>query len=149
MWLLSGFIDSLALIICQLALLIGIVFYISSKLVSWFPIIDRYKLPLEVIGILSASISLFFIGGYKNDQEWQTKFKEMEERAIKAEKDAKDANAQIKTVFVDRIKTVKETQVVVQEKIRDISLQIDEQCKVDQSAIDVINEAALNKINKK
>ena len=51
-------------------------------------------------------------------------------------------NEKIVTVYKDKIKVVKETQVVVQEKIKTVEVKIDSQCKITDDTIDILNQAA-------
>jgi uncharacterized membrane protein len=68
--------------------------------------------------------------------------REFEEKVKVAEEKSKQVNTEIKTVYVDRVKTVKETQYIIQEKIKEVEKKIDAECKVTPEAIDILNEAA-------
>ena len=60
-----------------------------------------------------------------------------------SEQKSKEANTQIQTVYVDRVKVVKEKQIVIQEKLKTVEVKIDANCKVVPEAISILNEAAV------
>jgi hypothetical protein len=43
---------------------------------------------------------------------------------------------------VDKVRVVKETQVVIQEKIKTVEVKIDSQCKITSDTVDILNDAA-------
>jgi hypothetical protein len=48
-------------------------------------------------------------------------------------------------VYIDRVKTVKDTQYVIQERIKEVEKIIDKECKVVPEAVDIHNAAAKNR----
>ena len=74
--------------------------------------------------------------------DWRAKVAELESKVAIAEQKSKEANTQIQTVYVDRVKVVKEKQIVVQEKIKTVEVKIDSQCKITADTIDILNDAA-------
>ena len=85
---------------------------------------------------------VFFRGGYSVEMSWRARVAELEAKVKVAEEKSKEANEQIKTVYVDRVKIVKEQQVVVQEKIKEVQVKIDSQCKITTETIDILNNSA-------
>jgi hypothetical protein len=66
----------------------------------------------------------------------------MQDKVTAAESKSKETNTVIQTEYRDKVKTVKEVQLVVQERIVKEAAQMDAECKVDASAISILNQAA-------
>ena len=73
---------------------------------------------------------------------WRNKVADLEKQVKVSEEKSKETNVKIETVYKDRVKVVKETQVVIQEKIKEIEKRMDSQCVVDQEVITILNDAA-------
>ena len=90
-----------------------------------------------------ALIAGIFFEGYNFAlSDYRAKVKEFEGKVAIAQQQAKDANSKIETKIVERVKVVKDTQYVIQEKIKEVEKKIDAECKVTPEAIDILNEAA-------
>ena len=115
-------------------------------MVSWFiwfiPLINRYRFPIQAIGVVVFGIGAFLSGGVGVNELWQARVAELEQKVKEAEEKSQQVNTEIRTVYVDKVKVVHDTQVVIQEKIKEVEKRIDADCKVDQSAIDLLNQAA-------
>ena len=70
------------------------------------------------------------------------KVAEAEAKIVAAEAKSKETNTVIQTQYRDKVKTVKEVQVVVQERIVKEAAKMDAECKVDLEAIGILNQAA-------
>jgi Flp pilus assembly secretin CpaC len=97
------------------------------------------------MGTLLAIAGIWFHGGYAADAEWRAKAAALQNKIAVSEAQSKDNNVRIKTVYVDRVKVVKETQVVIQERIKEVEKRIDAQCTVDTEVINILNDAAKRK----
>ena len=115
-------------------------------MVSWFiwfiPLINRYRFPIQAIGVVVFGIGAFLSGGVGVNELWQARVAELEQKVKEAEEKSQQVNTEIRTVYVDKVKVVHDTQVVIQEKIKEVEKRIDADCKVDQSAIDLLDRAA-------
>jgi hypothetical protein len=85
---------------------------------------------------------VYFKGGIGVEMEWRAKVAELEAKVAAAESKSKEKNVEIQKVYIDKIKTVKETQVVIQEKIKEVQVNIDSQCKITTDTIDILNNSA-------
>ena len=74
---------------------------------------------------------------------WQAQIKEANARLAAVEAKSKDANVVIQKEYVDRIQTVKQVEIQVQEKIVKDAAKIDAECKVAPEVIEDLNSAAL------
>ena len=73
---------------------------------------------------------------------YREKIDEMKAKIEASEQKSKETNTVVVTKFKDRIQTVHDTQVVVQEKIKEVEKKIDSECTVTPEAISILNEAA-------
>jgi hypothetical protein len=77
-----------------------------------------------------------------NEQAWRQRVTELEAQVKVSEVKAESANKEIQIEYRDRIKVVRDTQIVVQEKIREVEKIVDAKCEVAPEAIDILNQAA-------
>ncbi len=104
---------------------------------------------LQIVGLVLLIVGVYFKGGVGVELEWRERVRIAEEKVRIAEEKSKEVNTVIQKVYVDKIKTVKDTQIVVQEKIVEKEKIIDAECKVTKDVIDIHNQAAKNPGDKK
>ena len=149
MWLLHLLPDSLLAFTVNLVLIVGLIStilttFVLDKLLNLIPTLAPYRLLLQIVSIALLVAGVYFKGGYNTELMWRAEVAAAEQRAKLAEEKAAAATARVEYVFIDRVKNVKEVQVVVQERIRDLSIKIDDQCKVIPEVVDIHNQAARN-----
>lgn len=142
MWILN-FLPDIAFHIITFA---GVVGLFTSYFLGIFPLLNQYKLPIQIASICLLVAGIYFEGMIANEAGWQSKVKQMEAKALIAEAKAKNANTQIEIQYVDRVQTVTDVQYVVQERIREVEKLIDKECKITPEALDILNTAADNRI---
>jgi len=146
MWMLAFIPDAFLAWIINTILITGIIGFAASfffgYVVRWLPAIAPYHLLIQVVSIVLLVAGVYFKGGYSVEMDWRAKVAELESKVAIAEQKSKEANTQIQTVYVDRVKVVKEKQIVVQEKIKTVEVKIDSQCKITADTIDILNDAA-------
>ena len=149
MWMLAFFPDAFLVWIINIILITGIIGFVASFffgfVVRWIPTIAPYHLLIQVISIVLLVAGVYFKGGYSVEMEWRNRVAELEAKIAIAEQQSKEVNEKIVTVYKDRVKVVKETQVVVQEKIKTVEVKIDSQCKITADTVDILNQAATGK----
>lgn len=147
MWMLAFIPDAVLAWVINTILIAGIVGFAASFffgfVVRWLPAIAPYRMIIQIVSIVLLVAGVYFKGGYGVEMAWRARVAEMEAKVKVAEEKSKQANQEIKTVYVDKVKIVKETQVVIQEKIKNVEVKIDAQCKVAPEAIVILNEAAV------
>jgi len=147
MWMLSFIPDALLIWAINAVLLIGIagtaVSIMFKLAIRYFPWIIPYRLLLQVVSVILLVLGVYLKGGYAVEAEWRARVAELEAKVAVAEQKSKEANTQIQTVYVDRVKVVKEKQIVIQEKLKTVEVKIDANCKVVPEAISILNEAAV------
>ena len=120
----------------------GLVLYVASKLVAWLPLISRYKLPAELLGVILLVVGAYFYGGYGTEKVWRERVKELEEKVAASEVKSKQANSVIQEKIVTKVKEIKVFQDRIKEVIVEKEKIIDAQCKVPQEALDILNASA-------
>jgi hypothetical protein len=128
----------------------GAVLYFFSSFIQAIPFAQAKLAGLSVkyIGLALLLGGVYLTGGAGVTALWQAEVKEANAKIEAAEAKSKETNIVIQKEFVDRVKTVKEVQVQVQEKIvRDTQI-IDAECKVAPEAIEDLNAAAMPRVKK-
>ena len=148
MWILSILPDAAIHIIFGL----GILGTIAGFVLGFIPFIRTYKLPIQIISLLTLVLGVYLEGGLADYKEWELKVKEMEAKVAQAEAKSANVNTEIQEKVVEKTK-------VIREKGRDIIKYVDkeivkkeeiikyvENCPVPKDIIDIHNQAAeLNK----
>jgi hypothetical protein len=147
MWLLSFLPDSLLMYIINSVLVVGIVsfflsFFVLHRILNKFPALAPYHLMIQIISVVLLVSGIYFKGGYSTEIIWRERVREVEAKVAAAEAKSKETNTVIQTQYRDKVKTVKEVQVVIQERIVKEAAQMDAECKVDAEAISILNQAA-------
>jgi len=149
MWMLAFIPDAFLAWIINTILITGIIGFAASfffgYVVRWLPSIAPYHLLIQVVSIVLLVAGVYFKGGYSVEMAWRERVAELEAKVAIAEQKSKEVNEKIVTVYQDRVKIVKETQVVVQEKIKTVEVKIDSQCKITADTVDILNQAATGK----
>jgi hypothetical protein len=142
MWMLSFVPDALLHLVVIGIMFMGIAIYALSFLTRFVPPLIPYSGIARIIGTVLLVGGIYFYGSYETEMSWRDKVAELEAKVAVSEQQSKDANNKIQTVVKEKIKYVKETQVVIQEHIKTVEAKIDSMCKVAPEAVDILNEAA-------
>lgn len=141
-WMLSLIPDSFFVWITYGLMGIGLALYIASKLVVWIPLMGKYKLPAELIGIVVLLAGTYLFGGYGVEMSWRDKVRELEEKVKAAESKSQEVKIQIQEKIIYKTKIVKEKETVYVDRIKEIAKEVDAKCEVDPRVIDVLNKAS-------
>ena len=128
----------------HLITLVGVIGLFVGFVLGMIPIISKYKLPIQILSIAFLVIGIYMEGAMSNEEKWLALVKEMEAKVALAEEKSKNATGKIEYKFVDKVKVVKDVQVVVQEKIKEVATVIDSKCELTPEAVSLINAAAKN-----
>jgi hypothetical protein len=146
MFLLNFIPDAFLLWVVNVILIAGIigtvVAFFFGFFVRYLPWITPYRMLLQIVALVLLISGVYFKGGVGVEMSWRARVADMEAKVAKAEAESKNANEKIKTVYVDKVRVVKETQVVIQEKIKTVEVKIDSQCKITTDTVDILNDAA-------
>jgi hypothetical protein len=147
MWMISWLPDSFLLYAVNILLVVGAVsaflsFFIIHRVVRWFPALAPYHLIIQIVSAVLLVAGLYFKGGLGVEMAWRERVAELEAKVKESEEKAKVVNEKIVVEYRDRVRTVVETKVVIQEKIKEVEKIVDGQCKVAPEAVSIHNEAA-------
>jgi hypothetical protein len=145
MFLLSFIPDTWLYLAVISVLFTGLGLYAISFFTRFVPPLIPYSGIVRIVGTVLIVAGIYFYGSYSTEMSWRNRVAELEEKVKVSEAKSKEANIQIQTVYKDRVKLVKETQVVIQERIKEVEKRIDSQCTVDNSVIQILNDAAVRK----
>lgn len=113
---------------------------------GWFgkfiPLYGKYVGILKPIGIVLLLLGVWLRGGYDTEMIWRAKVEEAQAKVKAAEEKSANANTQIQTKIVERVKVVHDTQVIVQQKIAKDSAKMDATCTLDPVVVEDLNQAA-------
>jgi hypothetical protein len=137
MWI----IDFLPAWIFYATLVLGIVGIGLSYFLGAIPIINNYKLPLQIVSIFTAVISVWYIGGNTVEEKWLARVKELELKVAEAEVKSGKVNTVIQEKVVTKVKVVREKVEVVKREIQIQKEIINADCKLSDTAIDLYNKA--------
>ena len=128
----------------------GAVLYFFSGFIQAIPFAQARLagMSIKYIGLTLLLGGIYLTGGAGVTALWQQEIKEANARIEAAEAKSKETNIVIQKEYIDRIKTIKEVEVQVQEKIIEDSAIIDAECKIAPEAIEDLNAAAMPRVKK-
>jgi hypothetical protein len=141
-WMLSLIPDAVLNWVYWFIIALGISGIAAGWLGRWIPLYGKYVGFLKPAGVVVLVLGVWLRGGYDTEMAWRAKVAEAEAKVAAAEVKSKDANVVVKKVYVDRVKKVKELQIVYQDRIKEVEKKIDAQCVVAPEAISILNDAA-------
>jgi hypothetical protein len=141
-WMLSNIPDAILNWVYWAIIAVGLTGVFAGWFGKFIPIYGRYVEYLKPVGIVLLVLGVWLRGGYDTELAWRAKVAEAEAKIVAAEAQSKETNTVIQTEYRDKVKTVKEVQIVVQERIVKEAAKMDAECKVDAEAISILNQAA-------
>ena len=107
MWLLHLLPTGLILWIVNTLLVVGAVGVVLGFFVKFIPVVNTYRLPIQIGSIIIFCVGLWWSGGYSVEQAWRERVEALEAQVARAEEQSKTVNEKIKTKTVTRIQIVK------------------------------------------
>ncbi len=138
MWALNFLPD----IVFHLILIFGVILLILGYFLGSVPFITKYRLMIQVCGMILTVLGVWYEGGIAKDTEYKLAVADMEKKVLVSERLAAETSAKIEYVFLDKVKIVKEQQIVLRDRIRDVAIKIDRECRIIPEAVNIINDAA-------
>lgn len=87
----------------------GLILSFFTGLFSRFiPQLLLFKFPIQIISTLAICFGLYLWGGKANQEMWEAKVKEMEEKVKIAEEKSEKFNAELNTKVVEKTKVIRE-----------------------------------------
>ena len=131
--------DSFLIWVVNITCIVGLVATVGGFFLGWVPFVNRYKTPLQILGVVLLTVGVYWKGGYSTEMEWRARVAEVEKKVAVAEAKAKKANAQVQTKIVTKIVKIKEKAEVAKENIRRNREKINAECKLSDEAISAYN----------
>jgi apolipoprotein N-acyltransferase len=141
MWILHLIPDSFLIWIVNITCIVGLSATVLGFFLSWVPFVNRYKTPLQILGIILLTVGVYWKGGYSTEMEWRARVAEVEAKVKVAEAKAKKANAQVQTKIVTKIVKIHDKARVVKERIQQNKEVINRECKLSDEAISIYNSS--------
>ena len=138
MWIVNFLPD----FIFHLLLLVSLLTLVASFVLDSIPFVSTNAKAIQLASAVVLAIALFFEGAISNNDAWLARVAELERQVAVAEAKSKETNTVIQYQYRDKVRTIKETQVVVQERIVKEAAKMDAECRVSPEAIDILNQAA-------
>ena len=127
-----------------LVLLAGLTITVASMFIATIPFVNRYRMPLQILGTVILAWSIYMIGRTDAEAKWQQRVTELEATVKQAEAAAATASAQVVTKYITRREVVKQTgQEVIKYVDREV-VKYDGSCPLPPVVVDAHNAAARN-----
>ena len=85
-WFISLLPDSLLMWIFYGSAGIGLLLILISWFITFIPLINRYRWPVQVVGVVVFGIGAYLSGGYGVEMMWRERVAEMEKKVAEAER---------------------------------------------------------------
>jgi type VI protein secretion system component VasK len=141
-WMLSIIPSAILNWIYWAIIAVGITGIAAGWVGRWIPLYGKYVQFLKPAGVVLLVLGVWLRGGYDTEMAWRARVDELQAKIKQAEVQSQEVNTTIQTQYRDKVKTVKEIQIVVQERIVKEAAKMDAECKVDPEAISILNQAA-------
>lgn len=138
LWLLTSWL----VYIVHAALIVGVVGTFFSYILYRIPFVWQYATIIKTISLPLLVVAIFFEGYFYASQSWIEETKKFEEKVKVAEQQAKETNEKLDQALKDKNAAIKNKQVVIQERIKEVKVQVNADCKVAPEAIKILNDAA-------
>jgi len=90
-----------------LAGVFGLVLTYFIRFLSFIPFLYVYKTPIQLISIAAIAIGTFMAGAIHDNESWEARVREMEEKVAAAEAQSKEENIKIVEKVVNKVQIVK------------------------------------------
>jgi hypothetical protein len=130
-------------------LLIGMAGLATSLVLKFVPMIRQYQLPIQAISGILIVFGVYMAGAISNEAAWQARVTELQLKIARAEAQSAEANSEIKNKLAQKEKEIALAQQALRGRIQQNAAQMDAVCKIPQSAVDILNDAARKTGDKK
>lgn len=144
MWLIHLLPMSLMAIIVHGVLLLGVVVLALTYISKLFPLPTVYTGPARVAAVIILCVGIYLEGAYGTHQWYQNEVKELRDKIAEAEVKSEQLNYQLSTEIEKNNEVITNHTESVETIIRENTVTIDKECKVDPLVIDILNNSAKN-----
>ena len=132
-------------VVFHLMLLVGVLAIGASFVLTFVPFVSQYRLPIQVAGIMLTVVAVWYEGGIAKDAEYRARIAAMELKISRAETAAAEANTRLAEQILKEQARIRDLTETNKKRLQELSGQLNQQCTVSQSVIDVLNNAAKNR----
>ena len=143
MWILNFIPDSIIALLIHAMFWLSLLAIIASFFLRYIPTLAAHSYIIRIVASVIFAISLYLEGGLSSDSAWEAKIAELQKKLDIAEEVSKETNTVIQIKYRDRIKVVKEFQVITEEKIKEVEKIVDAACVITPEAISILNQSAI------
>jgi hypothetical protein len=142
MWILHFLPDTAILWFCNMLLLTGIVLTVAGFFIKSIPLLNQYRVPAQILGIVLLVLGVYFRGGLAVEAEWRERVAEVEAKLRVVEQQSVKENTRIETRVVKKTEYIKTRgQDIVQYVDREVT-KYDNSCIIPKPFIEAHNRAA-------
>jgi hypothetical protein len=141
MWILSFLPDVFFHILLGASILI----FLVSTLFNNVPFLGGYTKLIQIISIVCLVFAVWMEGGIAKDNEYKEKIKELQQKISKAEVDSQALNNKLFEEMLKQQQEIKRITDTNKSRMRAQAAPLDLHCKVEQSVINILNDAARNR----
>ena len=141
MWILSFLPDVFFHILLGASILI----FLVSTLFNNVPFLGGYTKLIQIISIVCLVFAVWMEGGIAKDNEYKEKIKELQQKISKAEVDSQALNNKLFEEMLKQQQEIKRITDTNKRRLKDQAATLDLHCKVEQSVINILNDAARNR----
>jgi hypothetical protein len=120
----------------------GLLAVLGSMVLKKIPFVDKYYIPMRIIGFVVFTFGIYFEGGLANEEQWVAKVKEMEAKVAAAEVAGKKETIKIQQKVVVQEKVIREKGEDIVRYIDREIVKYDNSCIIPKEVIDTHNKAA-------
>lgn len=138
MWILSFFPDFTVYLI----LITGLVLFLAATFLGMFPVVNQYKTPAQIIGVILLAFGLYLKGGLDYKETQELKVAQLEKKLAEATAKAEKKNTEIVTRYVKDTEVIRVKGDAVIKYIDREIVKYDDKCKIAPEVIEAHNRAA-------
>ena len=141
MWIIHLLPEDWLLAITSALIVLGLLGYLVATFIKRFPYINIYRVPIQIVSVVIFVLGVYWRGGLAIEQEWRARVREVEAQLAEAEKRSQKINTQIVTRVKERVRHVHHTRTVVKKEIQERRVEIDKNCELSPTAVEMYNRA--------
>ena len=128
-------------------IVVGIIGVCASWIARWIPVVNTYRGPVQLVGIVCLVLGVYLKGGADVEMKWRNQVEEFRAKIAVAETQSKEVNERLAKEFKKSTQLIEEVKNANKASIRANAVQIDSECRVPDVAIGLHNSASLNQVS--
>lgn len=139
-------VEFLPVWVFTVTIIAGVIAMIGSHFFS-LPFLQTYKLPVQLLAACAIGFGTWFHGAASNQEHWEQKVAELEQKVQIAEAKSAVENVRIETKIVEKIVKIKETTDANKTTFRqELAQKVDSSCKLPDAVSVLLDSASKNEV---